>query len=495
MKKIIFTLFITGLIINYSFSQSAKKGSDPDKETEKKEYVSKGGFAEIPAAKRPKSMDKLKAEVAASKDESPETEEKNRNTILYGTSVEVGDLLSTLIKNEDPRFTEEIYDLFQETQNSSIKQKVLQYFTKVEDPCLEDYAVELINDPYDEKNDVVNAAFEYIGAVKTKAAIPAVISIIESENEAFFNAAVLCLGEIGGAEEAVFLAEYLERDDLTLPQRQTLMRICGKMHAIETYDLLVDVLENEDENTFVRMYAAESLGLMKTEKSIKVLKRNFDSTDPNLRQYIIKGIKNFPESKEAASIIIQGIKDDHWKVRQESIKAASEMNLTSAVSTIIYRAKNDSEKVIKDECYTALGQLNTPEGNKFLIQQITDEKAGDNVKIKAVEVLLKNGTTGEKEILELAEKMLKDDRRKNLRTAIGKELAKYKRDSFAAICGQYLESKDVTTVSLGLDMYKIGKYPSVESKVRAIAGDKKANASNKKRAMKMLGIEDTPSEK
>lgn len=484
MKKLLCFIFISTLIFSSVFADK-----DPV-EKEKKEYVSKGGYAEIPNAKRPKAIDKIKAEQAAAKDESSETDEKNRNTLMFGTSSEVGDLLSELIKNEDPRYTEEIYDLFQETQNSTVRQKVLQYFSKIEDPCIEDYAVELINDPYDEKSDVVMAAFEYLGAVKTKVAIPAVITIIESENESLFNAAVLCLGEIGGPDEAVFLAEYLERDDLTVAQRQTLMRICGKMHAVETYDLLVDILENDDENAFVRMYAAESLGLMKTEGSIKILKRNFDASDPNLRQYIIKGLKNFPESKDACNIIIQGIKDDHWKVRQESIKAAKEMKLNSAVPTLVYRAKNDPEKVIKDECYYAIGELNTTEGNKFLISQVTDDKVGDTFKAKAVEVLLKNGTSGEKEILELAENMLKDDRRKSLRTAIGKELAKYNRSSFANICGQYLESKDVTTVSLGLDMYKIGKYSSCESKVRSIAEDKKANASNKKRAMKMLGIEE-----
>lgn len=486
MKRYYFTLLIT-FLFTFSFYSLEKM---PD-ENAPKEYVSKGGYAQVPEAKRPKPIDAKKAQEAAEKDENSETDEKNRNTIMFGTSTEVGELLSTLIKNEDPRYTEEIYDLFQESSNSSVRQKVLQYFTKVEDPCLEDFAVDIINDPYDEKNDVVQAVFEYLGAVKTSAAIPAVITIIESENENFFNSAVTCLGEIGGPEEAMFLAEYLDRDDLSIPQRQTLMRICGKMHAVETYDLLVSVLENEDENTFVRMYAAEALGLMKTEGSIKVLKRNYDSTDPNLRQYIIKGIKNFPESKEASVMIMQGIKDDHWKVRQEAIKAAKEMNLKSAASTLVYRAKNDSEKVIKDECYIALGELNTTEGNAFLISQVTDDKVGDNFKAKAVEVLLKNGTVGEKEILELAEKMVKDDKRKSLRTAIGKELAKYKRDSFAEICGLYLESKDVTTVSLGLDMYKMGKYSSVESKVRAIAEDKKANASNKKRAMKMLGIEET----
>ena len=72
-----------------------------------------------------------------------------------------------------------------------------------------------MNDPYDENNSVVKATFQYVSAVKTKAAIPAVITLVESENENYFNDAISTLGDIGGPEEAMFLVEYLARDDLS----------------------------------------------------------------------------------------------------------------------------------------------------------------------------------------------------------------------------------------------------------------------------------------
>ena len=474
MKKIFILLLIMSFSLVYAQESTVT--------------ASKGGYAEVPAAKRPKAMDKEKAQAAAAKDDSPEDDEKKRQTIRYGMSSEISGLLDDLIKNDDPRYTEEIYDLFQTTKNPVIKEKVLNYFAKIEDPCLEDFAVDLLNDPYDEKGDVVRATFQYVSAVKTKAAIPAVITLIEGENENYFNDAISCLGYIGGPEEAMFLAEYLDREDLSVAQRQTLMRVCGKMHAEETWGRLVDIIENDDENVFVRMYAAESIGMMKLDKSVPVLTRNFGATDPNLRQYIIKGIKNYPGNSEAENIIMQGIKDDHWRVRQESIRAAKEMKLTSAVPFLIYRAKNDSEKVIKNECLDSIAVLNTDEGNKFLIGQLQDKKVSDAEKGKIVEVLLREGKAGEKEILELADSVVNDDKRKTLRYTIGKELAKYDNASFAPICQKYLSSKDPQTQSLGLDMYKKGKYSSAKVNVEAITLDKKANAGNKKRAEKILGI-------
>ena len=482
MKKIFLFLLIFSLLA-FTFAEDAGNEDTPTV------LASKGGYAEVPPAKRPLPIDKEKAAAAAEKDETPQDEENNRNTIRYGLPSEISSLLDTLLKNDDPRFTEEIYDLFQVTKSSAIKEKVLKYFTKAEDPCLEDYAVDLLNDPYDETSAVVKATFQYVSAVKTTAAIPAVITLVESENENYFNDAIATLGDIGGPEEAMFLVEYLEREDLTDAQRQTLMRNCGKMHAVETWDKLVDILDNDDENTFVRMYAAESLGLMGVEKSVPVLVGHFDATDPNLRQYIIKGLSNFPNVIEAKATIIQAIRDEHWRVRQEAIRTVKDKDIKDAMPYLIYRAKNDSEKVIKEDSYASIAALNTDEGNDFLVSQLQDKKVADATKKKIVEVLLKEDHAGQKEIIELAKSVAADDKRKDLRYAIAKEMVKNYKSAYDEVAQLYLQSKDATTISLGLDMYKQKKSSSLEPYVNTIANEKK-NSANKTRAQKLLGIEE-----
>ena len=268
------------------------------------------------------------------------------------------------------------------------------------------------------------------------------------------------------------------------------MRTCGKMHAVQTWDKVVEVAEDEDENLYVRMYAAESLGLMEKKESIPVLVQLFSENDPNLRQYVIKGLSHFPDVVEAQETILQGIRDEHWRVRQEAIKTVKENNMTDAVPYLIYRAKNDSEKIIKDESYSSLAAVNTKEANEFLVSQLGEKKVGDGTKKKIVEVLLKEGHAGEKEILALAEECLNDDRRKDLRYAIGKELAKYENSAYDEICLKYLGSKDSTTQSLGLDMYKTNKFSSAVPVMRNIYADKKANSGVKNRIKKMLSIED-----
>lgn len=500
MKKRFFSVFLVLLFCFSMYAQEVESSEvageeNPVEAVEAVESVkevkaSKAGLSEIPNSKRPKPIDKEKAEKAAEKDDSEEDAENKINTIKYGVPSEIADLIDDLIKNDDPRFTEEIYDVFYDSKNPNIKEKIIKYFTKLEDPCIEDFAVEVLNDPYDERNEVVKAVFQYVSKVKTEEAIPAVLTLIESENDKFFNDAITTIGDIGGASEAMYLVEFLEREDLSDAQRQILMKNCGKMHAVETWDKLVEILDDEDENTYVRMYAAEAIGLMEKKESVPVLIENFSAADPNLRQYVIKGLSNFPNVVEAKETILQGIRDEHWRVRQESIRAAKQMELKEASPFLIYRAKNDSEKIIKEESLTALANLNTKEGNEYLVSQIVDKKAGDASKKKIVEVLLAEKHAGEKEILELAEACVDDDKKKDLRYAIGKELAKYENHAYEDICLKYLQSKDATTISLGLDMYKMNKFHSAEAVMRTIYADKKANASVKNRIKKMLNIED-----
>ena len=50
---------------------------------------------------------------------------------------------------------------------------------------------------------------------------------------------------------------------------------------------------------------------MKKEESIPILVKFFEEGDPNMRQYCIKGLSNFPNNDEAKEVILQGIRDKY----------------------------------------------------------------------------------------------------------------------------------------------------------------------------------------
>lgn len=452
-----------------------------------------GGVAVVPAAKRPKkpTSEEIAEAEKTQNNKSDNYEQKMHDTFKFGIDSEISESIDSLLKNKDKRFVDDIYDLFQVSESSSVKETILKYFTEIKDPCLEDYAVEIVNDPYDMKNSTVSLVLKYLAAVECKAAAPAVVAILESENESYFDDALSALGSIGGDNEAVFLAEYLDRDDLSNHQKQELMKVLGKLKAVATWDKLREVVENEDENSYVRMYAAEAIGAMEKKESIDVLIQLFqDTSDPNLRVYIVKGLSYF-STNEVQNVLVQAIRDDYYKVRLEAIEAVKKQKITSAVPYLVYRAKNDKESAVKYATYPVIAMLNTSEGNEYLVSLITDKKSSDTVKSKVASCLLEENNTGTAEIIELARDTLKNDVHKNLRYALGKEFAKYDKSEFASICEEYLSSSDVSTQGTGLDMYAKGRYSSCKEAVQKIADmrDKKGNPKgNAKKAMRILGL-------
>lgn len=445
---------------------------------------------EIPAEMRPRQADLEKLKEVQQRDEDGSEYESNSMTLSFGTPSEINSVVDKIVEEDDPRYSDALYDLFQATASNDVRRKILGYFARQKDPCLSSYAVEILDDPYDTPLSLVQECMNYVSEVKCKAAAPALIKLVDSDEEKYFTAALSALGKTGGAKESLYLAKFLERDDLETAQRQALMRTLGQMNAVETFDSIMKIAQDEDENSFVRMYAAEALGNMKKNEAIPVLVKLFETDDPNMREYCIKGLQNFPDSKKAKTTIIQAIRDDHVKVRVQAVKAVKEMQMKDAMDFLIYRAKNDSENSVKKECYPVIAEFDTQKGNEFLVKQITDKKVPDSAKLMAAEALLKSGNnSGTSEIAELAKEIVDDPARKSLKYALGKVMAKYMKPAFADVAVLYVQSKDAQLVALGLDMYKAGRYETVKSAVKTLAEDKK-NSANRKRARKLLGMED-----
>ena len=491
MKKLVIAI-ILGIFSFALFSQEsdldAVSGADFSIESEPTvQKESLAGTSEVPNSKRPKMPDAAK--VADLNNTDPEANEKNADILKFGLEDDILNLLETMTKNKDVRFVNEIYDLFQDTKSFQVREKALNFFKVIEDPCLEDYAVMVLNDPYDEKNSTVNACFSYLQMTKTKEAVPAVCTLLESDNEEYFNGALETLGKIGGSREALYLTEYLEREDLTTSQRQSLVRVLGELHAVETYDKLVEYAEDEDENAFVRMYSAEAIGVMEKAEGQEVLTDLFEDENPNLRQYVIKGIKHY-KNNAANEILIQGLKDSHYKVRQEAIAAVKENDVKEADEYLIYRIKNDPVQAVKNDSIEVLAKLNTQKGNEYLLSQVTEKKVPDAQKARVAKVLLEEGR-GVSEIVELAKQTAKDNKRKQLRYALGKEMSKYENPAFAEVAFEYLRSKDTSTVGTGLDIWAKGRYSNCNDEVNALADKADLNAKNKNqlaiKAARLLG--------
>lgn len=435
--------------------------------------------------------DKLEEEKKFEEVESEEEEEselqKRKDTLAFGLESEITDLISKLLKEEDKSLSDDILAIFNSTKNVNVREKAIEYFTKIEDNCLKDYALLILEDPYDEKTSSVNLLFKYVTALKITEAAPLIQELLDSENEEYYDAAISALGTVGGPEEALFLADFLDRD-LTTARKQNLMKALGQIKAVETWDKLVEVIQNEDENTYVRMYAAEAIGAMEKEESIEILLDLFEDDDPNIRTYAIKGLSYF-NNEDVENLVIQGLKDNYYKVRLEAIEVVKKYEYKTAVPSLLYRAKNDSEATVKYACFEALALLDTKEGNEYLISLVKDKKKSDTIRSKAAASMLKyENADSVKAVVEVALSVVEDTKKTALRYALGKEMAKYENSQFIEVCEAFLDSKDVSTQGIGLDIWKKNHYITLKDKVKEMAEAEKPSA-NKSKAKLILEME------
>ncbi len=408
-------------------------------------------------------------------DEVQSQREQRKETLLYGLDGEVASLVTTLISEKDNSYTQELAEIFETASNTTLKDRIISYFSEFEDEALKEYALYMLEDPFDERNSTVNALINYVGKLKFAEAGPLLVSLIDSDESAYFNAAITALGDIGSADEAMFLVEYLE-NDLATGERQNVVKALAKLKAVETYDILVEMVENEDENSYVRMYAAEAIGSIKPDESTQVLVDLYDSTDPNLREYAVKGLHQ-NTSEEAIDLILNALKDDHHTVRLQAIDAIYSQNIKEASPALLYRAKNDTEVSIKNKCYDALAYFKYAQGIDYMIELLETEKVSDSVKANVASSLIKHDVSkGIDAAVVLALKVVGDDKKKNLRYALGKEFAKYENSKFEKVCEAYLLSKDVATQGTGLDIYKKNPYLSLRGTVQSLTEGEVANS-------------------
>ena len=414
-------------------------------------------------------------------DEEKITEIQNRiDTLNYGIEKDIISLVEVLIKEKDETFETQLLMIFQKTRNVKVREKIIEYFIVMEKDSLADYAVKILEDPYDEKKSTLSYVFRYVSQLKIKDAAPAVMELIKNENEDYYDSAIATIGKIGSSQDAQYIASLLDKDDLTVARKQSLMRSLGELQAIETFDKLVGIAKDTEENTFVRMYAAEAIGKMKKEEAVEVLAELFEETDNNLRTYVIKGISNFNDEK-SKSIILEALKDNYYKIRLEAAEASKKQKIVEAVPYLLYRAKNDPETSVKYACYSSLAVLQTDEAVDFLISVVKNKRLSETSRAKATVVLLENNIEKSYEpIFTVARDSLKDDKLKNLRYAMGKEFAKYKNPVFESICRDYLAHKDILTCGTGLDIFMKNDFPGLLEQVKKIAQDDKAVANKRK---------------
>ena len=418
-------------------------------------------------------------------------DERRTDIIHYGLETEIIELVATLGDEKDVSHDTELSDLFFKTKSSDIRESIIKLFTAEKNTALEGYSLEIISDPHEVKSSTVQAIFSYIIALKDKQTLPAIRAILKNEDVEYRDRAIAALGELGEPEDAMYLLEYLDSEitgdeKQRLIIRQNVMTALGQLKSIDSWDKLVEIIKDKDENATIRATAAVAIGNMGKVEAIPVLSALFEDSDPILRTASITALANFNTS-ESNALVIEGFKDSYYKVRLQSVLAMERLKIPEAVPYLLYRAKNDPVDNVKLQSFEALGAFNSEETNNWLRSIFLDDKSSETFRLKAAAVLLKNNSDFIfSDIEKIALQAVADDKKKNFRYEIGKLIAASNEDQKSSnIAAAFLGSKDVLTKSIGLDMFSKNKYPELKAVIEGISIDEKQGALQR-RAKKIL---------
>ena len=120
------------------------------------------------------------------------------------------------------------------------------------------------------------------------------------------------------------------------------------------------------------------------------------------------------------------------------------------------------------------------------MEAFADTKKGEKLRVAILRAVLQEKSSLLNDDLErVIVPTVTDSKQKQLRYSFGKEIAKYESAATSGICKAFLQSDDVMTKSIGMDMFKMNPAAEVRPLVEAIAQDEKQGALQR-RAQRLL---------
>lgn len=174
------------------------------------------------------------------------------------------------------------------------------------------------------------------------------------------------------AFEPVLLEAWKTADGQTAFQAAALKTL-GKLKTGDAFEILKQQLENTDLPTDLRMAAAEGLGGYETVDAYSVLESYMTENNIYLRLKIFDSLLS-TKNPNLKKTIEQGGKDGYWQIRRSVFRFIGENGLTEYASMMLFKAKNEPERSVRETVIRQLGKMNLPEIRTYLQETVRNEK-------------------------------------------------------------------------------------------------------------------------
>jgi HEAT repeat protein len=312
--------------------------------------------------------------------------EERREIIKYGLETEIIDLLAALKNEKNSDFVDEFAGVLASRPGVKTAQEIFSYLGAMGSgkgvPSAEKYLEDYENQP----REIIIAVLRYLAEEEDHSFPEKIYPLLASANPQLAAAAVRYLGKKRPEGASEKLLELFSKEETSQALRGEVILALGEMKAQDAVAFLTSLLEDEDEDMTLRRYACDSLGRIGDEKALPAIRAALNSSDNFLRSYAVSSLGYF-SGEENAGVLVEALRDSFPRVRELAAERLGDMEYENAVDILIYRARKDPEKRVRQAAFRSLSKIGTSEAVSFLQEFLEGERNPGDLRSLAAEEL------------------------------------------------------------------------------------------------------------
>jgi len=401
-------------------------------------------------------------------EESSETAEMWRRTILYGIDSQILEIIGKLKASADPSFTADLVTVLKESRVNAVRKAILELFREQNVKEGESAARGILEGWQDVQGDLLAQTVIYLDGLGAVGLEDTYAELMKNTDSSVSSSAIRAVGRSKNPKLVKVLFDRLDDPEFPEARKPEILLALGDLGSKEAVERLMKLVESRDTEKVWRMYAADSLGKIGDDKALPVLKGVFDEEDALLKAYAATALSHF-NLPDVLDVLLQCLKEENWKVRVQAAKALAQPGAAKALPMLEFKAEFDPEKTVKTEAIRAITEIDGGDAEAFLSGLVRNAKAPLENRENALRGLWKRNPTltldDAKEIL--ADKSVGLD----LKPAqmVGRVLSQVDGNGLEGIYAAFLDMKDPAMRAYGIRGALRNRNDGLKERIKALS--------------------------
>ncbi len=402
-----------------------------------------------------------------------------KDTLRYGIDTEILDAIKAISDAKEQGLNAELNELLSVSRNMKVRSAVMNYFSDMKYKEGEASALALLKEWESSPDELVVACIRYLESIGSSEALPLLRDIMEKGEQGPASRAIQALGTLGREEDADLLVKNFENPEFNASLKPQIVLALGEIKAAASFQPLVDIVQNRDEDPTLRRYACDALGKLGNADAIPVLEKAYQEEEPLLQSYAISALGRFKEQPQVVPLLTEALKNSNWRVRLQAVQSLARKDGESAVAHLIFRAQKDAVKQIQTEAMKTLGEIGTGAAFAFLKETFGDAKASADKRETALIVLIEKNLDDSFDLIQkiISEEWGKKDSK--FLEAIANRLSFAVSARLEPVFKRFLDHSSITMKIYGIRGIRKNRFEGLKGKLEELSKEGTALAVRK----------------